>query len=164
MEKIIIKVFIISTIFLSFLGNLNAQSINNDKVSLTNFIKRMYTASPFEGVKVIDDYENQYLVSVISLEKAKYSNESIMYRVAQVKAQSQASTFLNGANISVDLTIITTEEKQTDSLSRKSTVSTIESIRENSIGFVKSMELLNSFEIQETKRMVFIYSKKLEKN
>jgi hypothetical protein len=141
-----------------------AQSYNSERTSLSSFIKRMYTASPFEGVKVIDDYENQYLVSVISLEKAKYSNESIMYRVAQVKAQSQASTFLNGANISVDLTIITTEEKQTDSLSRKSTVSTIESIRENSIGFVKSMELLNSFEIQETKRMVFIYSKKLEKN
>lgn len=141
-----------------------AQSYNSERTSLSSFIKRMYTSSPFEGVKVIDDYENQYLVSVISLEKSKYSNESIMYRVAQVKAQSQASTFLNGANISVDLTIITTEEKQTDSLSRKSTVSTIESIRENSIGFVKSMELLNIFEIQETKRMVFIYSKKLEKN
>ena len=76
------------------------QGFSDEKVSLTNFIKRMYTAKPFEGVKIVDDYDHQYLISVISLEKVKYTSESIMNRVAQVKAQSQASTFLNGATIS----------------------------------------------------------------
>jgi hypothetical protein len=86
-----------------------AQSFNDDKTSMANYLKRMYTAIPFEGVKIIDDYDHQYLVSVISLEKAKYTSESTMNRVAQVKAQSQASTFLNGATISMDM-IITTKE------------------------------------------------------
>lgn len=69
------------------------QGFSDEKVSLTNFIKRMHTAKPFEGVKIVDDYDHQYLISVISLEKVKYTSESIMNRVAQVKAQSQASTF-----------------------------------------------------------------------
>lgn len=54
----------------------------------------MYNAKPFEGVKVIDDYDHQYFISVISLETDKYSNPSIMNRVAQVKSQSQANVFL----------------------------------------------------------------------
>ena len=69
------------------------QGFSDEKVSLTNFIKRMYTAKAFEGVKIMDDYDHQYLVSVVSLDKTKYSNPSIMNRVAQVKSQSQANTF-----------------------------------------------------------------------
>ncbi len=42
------------------------QGINDEKVSLTNFVKRMYTAKPFEGVKIVDDYDHQYLISVIA--------------------------------------------------------------------------------------------------
>jgi hypothetical protein len=32
----------------------------------------MYNSAPFEGVKVIDDYDHQYFISVLSLEKGKY--------------------------------------------------------------------------------------------
>lgn len=133
-----------------------SQSINDEKTSLTNFIKRMYNASPFEGVKVIDDYDHQYFISVLSLEKAKYPSESTMFRVAQVKGQSQASTFLNGSTISSDLVIKTTEKENT------TTVETIESIKENAIGFVRSMELLTNFDNPDGKRMVFIFYKELK--
>jgi hypothetical protein len=85
-----------------------------------------------------------------------------MMRVAQVKAQSQANTFFNGSTISSDFIIKTTEEKQKDSANIKTTLETIETIRENSIGFVKAMELLTNFDIEEGKRMVFIYYKELE--
>ena len=78
------------------------QSINDDKTSVTNFIKRMYNSAPFEGVKVIDDYDHQYFISVLSLEKGKYPNEAMMNRVAQVKGQSQANIFFNGSTISSD--------------------------------------------------------------
>jgi hypothetical protein len=64
-----------------------SQSINDDKVSLSNFLKRMYISNPFEGVKILDDYDHQYLVSVVNLDKTKYTNQSVMNRVAQVKAQ-----------------------------------------------------------------------------
>ncbi|MCZ2249095.1 MAG: hypothetical protein LC111_10090 [Bacteroidia bacterium] len=128
---------------------------------MTNFIKRMYNSTPFEGVKVIEGYDEKYFISIISLEKAKYTSESTMMRVAQVKAQSQANTFFNGSTISSDFIIKTTEEKQKDSANTKTTLETIETIRENSIGFVKAMELLTNFDIEDGKRMVFIYYKEL---
>ena len=94
-KSIIILLFITYTSF--------SQSFNDDKTTLTNFVKRMYANKSFEGVKVIDDYDHQYFISVLSLEKAKYPTESMMFRVAQVKGQSQASTFFNGSTISSDL-------------------------------------------------------------
>ena len=138
-----------------------SQSINADKVSLTNFIKRMYNSAPFEGVKVIDDYDHQYFISVLSLEKGKYSNEAMMNRVAQVKGQSQANIFFNGSTISSDLVIKTTENKSTYKPAT-SAVETIESIKENAMGFVKSMELLTNFDNPDGKRMVFIFYKEMK--
>jgi hypothetical protein len=137
-----------------------SQSINDDKTSLTNFIKRMYNYAPFEGVKVIDDYDHQYFISVLSLEKGKYPNEAMMNRVAQVKGQSQANIFFNGSNISSDLVIKTTENKSIDKPS--TAVETIESIKENAMGFVKSMELLSNFDNPDGKRMVFIFYKEMK--
>ena len=146
------------TIFLLFIAiSSYSQSINDDKTSVTNFIKRMYNSAPFEGVKVIDDYDHQYFISVLSLEKGKYPNESMMNRVAQVKGQSQANIFFNGSTISSDLVIKTTENKSTDKPS--TAVETIESIKENAMGFVKSMELLANFDNPDAKRMVFIFYK-----
>ncbi|HAT80161.1 MAG TPA: hypothetical protein DCS17_01750 [Flavobacterium sp.] len=139
-----------------------SQSINDDKTSVTNFIKRMYNSAPFEGVKVIDDYDHQYFISVLSLEKGKYSNEAMMNRVAQVKGQSQANIFFNGSTISSDLVIKTTETKSNDN--PNATVEIIESIKENAMGFVKSMELLTNFDNTDGKRMVFIFYKEIIKN
>lgn len=120
------------------------QGYSNKKVSLTNFVKRMYIAKPFEGVKIVDDYDNQYLISVISLEKVKYTSESILNRIAQVKAQSQASTFLNGATISVDM-VITTKETKDSTNNVKTIVETVEQIKQNSVGFSQGLELLTNF-------------------
>lgn len=152
---------IITIIFLSIVTQSFSQSINDDKTSVTNFIKRMYAAKPFEGVKVIDDYDHQYFISVLSLEKSKYSNETMMNRVAQVKGQSQANIFFNGSTISSDLVIKTSETKSINK--PNTTVETIESIKVNAIGFVKSMELLTNFDTTDGKRMVFIYIKELNK-
>jgi hypothetical protein len=121
----------------------------------------MYNAASFEGVKVIDDYDHQYFISVLSLEKGKYPNEAIMNRVAQVKGQSQANIFFNGSTISSDLVIKTTENKTTDKPTT-SAVETIESIKENTMGFVKSMELLTNFDNADGKRMVFVYYKEMK--
>ena len=137
------------------------QSFNDDKVSLTNFVKRMYSSKPFEGVKIVDDYDHQYLISVISLEKAKYTSESTMNRVAQVKAQSQANTFLNGANISMDMVISTKETK--DSTNKTTTiVETVEQIKQNSMGFSQGLELLTNFDNSDALRMVFIYAREMK--
>ena len=147
-------------ITIAFTLSANAQSFNDDKTAFTNFLKRMYTATPFEGVKIVDDYDHQYLVSVISLDKAKYTNPSDMNRVAQVKAQSQANTFLNGATISLDMVIKTSEKTSKDSTS--TLVETVESIKQSSMGFTQGLELLTNFKNADSKRMVFIYYREIK--
>jgi 6-pyruvoyl-tetrahydropterin synthase len=152
-------VVLLNLLFLGF--NSYSQSFNDEKVSLTNFIKRMYSSKPFEGVKIVDDYDHQYLVSVISLEKAKYTSEATMNRVAQVKAQSQANTFLNGSTISMDMVISTKETK--DSTNKTTTiVETVEQIKQNSMGFSQGLELLTNFDNSAAQRMVFIYSREMK--
>jgi hypothetical protein len=137
----------------------NAQSFNEDKTAFTNFIKRMYIATPFEGVKIVDDYDHQYMISVISLDKAKYTDPSVMNRIAQVKAQSQANTFINGSNISMDMIIKTTEKVSKDSTS--TITESVESIKQNSAGFTQGLELLTNFDNADSKRMVFVFSRAL---
>jgi hypothetical protein len=141
--------------------NSKAQDFNDQKTSIANYLKRMYNNTPFEGVKVLESGEGNYFISVISLEKAKYTSQSIMMRVAQVKALAQANTFFNAPTISTDLVIKITEEKQKESVNTKTTLETIETIRESSIGFIKAMELLTNFDIEDKQRMLFIYYKEL---
>jgi hypothetical protein len=120
-------------------------------------------SSPFEGVKIVDDYNHQYLVSVISIEKAKYSSESVMNRVAQVKAQSQASTFINGANISMDMVITTKETKDSSNKSLSTITETVESIKQNAVGFSKGLEFLTNFDNADNLKKIFIFIRELKK-
>ena len=117
-----------------------AQSYNSDRVSFTNFLIRMYNNAPFEGVRAVDDYDNAYLISVLALDKEKYKTESVLNRVAAVKAMAQASRFFNGSNITQEM-IIRTSEKSDGT----SDTEIIENIRENSVGYVKALEQLTNF-------------------
>lgn len=135
----------------------NAQGFNNDKTELSMFVERMYRNAPFEGVKVMQDYDNEYILSLVVLPVANYSSESDMNRVAMVKAQRQVSTFFNGATITSDL-VITTSENPVDSTV---TTSLTEIIRERSIGYVRQLELLSTFPIEQGAKKVFVFYKNL---
>jgi len=128
-----------------------AQSYSEDKVALTNFLKRMYTSAPFDGVRVVDDYDNAYLMSVVALDKAKYKTESILNRVASVKAMAEASRFFNGSRITQDLVIHTTEKA-----SGETDTETIEKINESSVGYIKALEQLTNFQRKDGLQ-VFIF-------
>lgn len=154
------KLFIL-TFFLLNASIIYSQSLNGDKVALANFVKRMYNNSPFEASKVIEDVDAKYFITVLSLEKAKYTSQSTMNRVAQVKAQSQANTFFNGSTVVKDYIVTTNETKSSDG-KKSTTVEEIEKIKENSSGFVNSLELLNNFEIEDGKRMLFIFYKEIK--
>ena len=86
------------------------------------------------------------------------NNESVINRVASVKAMAQASRYLNGVNITQDMIIHTTEKSD-----GTSDTEIIESIRENSIGYVKAMELLTNF-VRSDGKQVFIFASKLNNN
>lgn len=150
-----IRIVLSSIFFIVALG-VHAQSYNSDKVSFTNFLVRMYNNAPFEGVRVVDDYDHAYLISVLALDKTKYKTESVINRVATVKAMAQASRYFNGSNITQDM-IIRTSEKSDGS----SDTEIIENIRENSVGYVKALEQLTNF-VREDGMQVFIFIKQLE--
>lgn len=137
-----------------------AQNFNREKQSWVNYIVRMYNNSPFEGVKVVDDNSSKNLIVVLSLDPAKYAgNESTMGRVAAVKAQSQASRFFSGSDVTTDI-IIKTSESETDT-----SVETIETIKEKSAGLVKSLELLTTFvPNDDSGRKVFLFSTPIDQS
>lgn len=134
-----------------FVVNGNAQSYNSDRVSFTNFLIRMYNDAPFEGVRAVNDYDNAFLISVVALDKDKYKTEAVLNRVASVKAMANASRYFNGSNITQDMIIHTTEKAD-----GTSDTEIIENIRENSIGYVKTLEQLTNFKRKDGLQ-VFIY-------
>lgn len=149
----------INILFFALLSTFSiyAQGYNMEKTALTNFLVRMYKNAPFEGVRVVQDYDNNYLLSVLILDPAKYNgNESVMNRVAGVKAMSQASRFFNGSVITDELVIRTTEDSQ-----GQSNIETLETINERSMGYVNALEQLTNFTDSNGQR-VFLYYKKIE--
>lgn len=127
-----------------------AQEYNQEKTALTRFLVRMYKSTPFEGVKIVDDYDHRYLLSVIALSMEKYTSESAANRVASVKAMSQASRYFNGSYTASDLIIRTSEkEGATDT-------EILETIKERSAGYVKALEYLTCFDSSGKKIYMFI--------
>lgn len=135
-----------------------AQSYNQEKTALANFLVRMYENAPFDGVKAVEDYENAYLMSVVKLDKTKYKSESALNRVALVRAMSQASRFFNGSQITDDIIIRTTENAD-----GTSDTEIIENIREHSAGYVKQLEHLTNFSASDGQQ-VFIFITSIEIN
>ena len=111
----------------------------------------MYNNAPFEGVRVVNDYDNSYLISVLALDKGIYKTEGVLNRVASVKAMAQASRFFNGSNITQDMIIRTSKKSESTS-----DMEIIENIRENSVGYVKALEQLTNF-VRKDGLLVFIF-------
>ena len=132
-----------------------SQSYNQEKVALTNFLVRMYKAEPFEGVKVVSDYENNYLLSVV-LVADNGQSETTKNRIAQVKSQRQTSQYLGGLISSQSETIIRTTEK----VKEEKTIEEItDIIKENSIGFTKAMEVLAVIDAGDNQKCYMFYRK-----
>jgi hypothetical protein len=114
---------------------------------LSDFVKVAYKKQPFNGAKIIAAPKCNYFISVIALDTQKYTSESMMDRVALIKAKQQANTLFNGSVISSDV-IIKTEEAS------GFTTST-EIIREQSMGFVEGLETLLKYTESENKVYIF---------
>lgn len=135
-----------------------AQGYDQERIQLANFIERMYNNSPFDGCRIVDDYDNSYLLSVVTLDKTRYKTPQIMNRVAEVKSQRNAGEFFNGSQSFTEMTIKTPKGEEHES----DMTEVYELIRVNSMGYVKQMQLLTSFEDNVGMR-VFVYYKKVDK-
>lgn len=118
---------------------------------LSVFMKETYEKQPFDGARIIAAPKNNYFVSVITLDKQKYASDSTMDRVALIKAKQQANALFNGSVISSDIII------KTDVASGN--ITSIEMIREQSMGFVEGLETLKKFPSNE--KVVYIFHREL---
>lgn len=135
--------------------NSYSQSYNQEKVALTNFLVRMYKAEPFDGVKVVSDYDNNYLLSVVLVANNGQS-EIARNRIAQVKSQRQVSQYLGGLVQVSSETIIRTTEKVRE---QKTVEEITDIIKENSIGFTKAMEVLTVIDTPNKQKCYMFYRK-----
>lgn len=145
--------FVVTAILCPIMGI--AQSYNLDRVSLTNYLIRMYDSSPFEGVRIVQDYDNTYLLSVVNLMTSLYESESNRSRVASVKAMSQAGKYFDGSTIQSETIIYTS-----DNINKTKDVKIIEKISENSIAHIQQLELLTS--IIRNDRSIYFFIKQIE--
>ena len=131
-----------------------AQGFDQERTALRNFLVRMYKANPFEGVKIVSDYDNNYVLSVVLVRNG--TSESAMNRIAQVKSQRQVSQYLNGFVTTESETIIRTTEKVKEN---KTIEEITDIIREHSIGFTKAMEVLTVIEAKDNQKCYMFYRK-----
>lgn len=149
------KALLLITLCTALAINVCAQSYDQERVALRNFLVRMYKAEPFEGVKVVSDYENNYLLSVV-LVTDNGQSESARNRIAQVKSQRQTSQYLGGLITSQSETIIRT----TENVKEQKTIEEItDIIKENSIGFTKAMEVLTVIDAPNNQKCYMFYRK-----
>ena len=59
----------------------NAQGYDQERVQLAKFIERMYNNAPFDGCRIVDDYDNSYLLSVVALEDGAVAPSSVFITV-----------------------------------------------------------------------------------
>lgn len=132
-----------------------SQSYDQERTALKNFLVRMYKAEPFEGVKVVSDYDNNYLLSVVLVANNGQS-ETARNRIAQVKSQRQVSQYLGGlVQVSSETIIRTTEKVKEDKTIEEIT----DIIKENSIGFTKAMEVLTVIDAANNQKCYMFYRK-----
>ena len=129
-----------------------AQSYNSDLIDLGQFVQRMYMNEPFEGARIVENVDKCYLISVVAEKSGK--NDYATNRKAEVKGLSYANTFLNGAQVSQNTVVHTTE--RSNGYSAEEIEDFIES---RSLGYVQTMQVLSTFTYDGKK--VFVYCKQL---
>ncbi|WP_337788425.1 hypothetical protein [Phocaeicola plebeius] len=159
LNNILYKVIILVIYFVFSQNMCFSQSYNQEQTALKNFLVRMYKSAPFEGVKVVSDYENNYLLSVVTLKKSANTPESTTNRIAQVKSSRQVSQYINGITFIDSQTIIYTNPKQKE---ENPIEEMTDMIKENSIGFTKAMEVLTV--ISDEQKLCYMFIKKIDKN
>ena len=150
MRKLLISSILLIITLISY-----AQNYNSDRVTFTNFLVRMYNNAPFEGVRMVKDYENTYLISVVLLNPTDYDSESTLNEVATVVSMAQISDF-NSAKITSDIIIHNDKTEDGKATTKKTTT-----IKKRSANFVNSLEQLTNF-TREDGMQVFIFIKPME--
>jgi hypothetical protein len=80
------KIVVVISLFISVV-NMNAQSFDDEKKSLINYVKRVYNASPFEGPKSIESENGTCFVVTVSY--MGLSADSLALKTESARKQAQ---------------------------------------------------------------------------
>jgi hypothetical protein len=80
------KIVVVISLFISVV-NMNAQSFDDEKKSLINYVKRVYNASPFEGPKSIESENGTRFVVTVSY--MGLSADSLALKTETARKQAQ---------------------------------------------------------------------------
>ncbi len=152
MKKIVLVFF-----FVAVSLNLYSQEFYPKKEALVDFVKRTYNRKPFEGIRIIQDGDTNYLISVVV--KQLGEDEYLIKRAASLEATFKSSRFMKEAAITSETIINTTEDSIKDSVKTKM----IEVVKKAPEGWAVWMDLLTNFDVLEGKQRVFVYIKEFSK-
>jgi hypothetical protein len=124
--------------------------------TLGNFLLGILKKKPFDGARIVSAPNNKYIVSVITLDNAKYSSPEMRDKAGHMKAKQFVNILVNGSTISSE-TIIRTDE--TD---KATEITNTEIVKEQAMGFINGLELLTTKEITPNKT-TYLYFSKLNK-
>lgn len=159
---ILLCVFSISAIAQTENGvnsNFKAKKIKKNNEQLAKYITQLYNSNPFEGVKIVEEKDVSYLLSLSVQVVSGHKTSSTMNRVAHIKASRNAMVFLNGSNIISETIIKTGETVTNNSVSYYETY--IDEIKENAAGFLDGMQVLTTFTSNNGKEYIYIIYKEL---
>jgi len=89
-QEIKIMKYIFILVSFCFIYSAKSQSLSSEQTAAVNFIKRVYNASPFEGVKKIEGDEGIYHAVAVSMMNIPKDSVLAYVTKAQVKAQDLA--------------------------------------------------------------------------
>jgi hypothetical protein len=120
---------------------------------LGDFLLGILKKKPFDGARIVSAPNNKYIVSVITLDNAKYSSPEMRDKAGHMKAKQFVNILVNGSTISSE-TIIRTDE--TD---KATEITNTEIVKEQAMGFINGLELLTTKEIIPNKTTYLYFSK-----
>ncbi len=149
MKKIVFALFLVA---LSL--NLYSQEFSPKEMAVGDFIKRTYDQKPFEGVRIIQNADTNYLISVVVYQIDAFENEHILNRTATLQARSNAHLFVKDGAITSETIINTSEKAVSDGIKAK--VELVDVVKKTGEGWALWMDLLISFDVSDGKERVFV--------
>jgi hypothetical protein len=121
--------------------------------TLEEFITEIIKKKSIDGARIISAPANKYIVSIITLENAKYTAPEMRDKAAFMKAKQLVNTMVNGSTITSDQII------RTDESDKRTEITSTEIVKEHAMGFIQGLELLFGKEITQNKTTYLYYSK-----
>jgi hypothetical protein len=122
-------------------------------ITLEEFIAEFIKKKSIDGARIISAPANKYVVSIITLENAKYTTPEMRDKAAFMKAKQFVNILVNGSSITSNQIV------RTDENDSRTEITNTEIVKEHAMGFIQGLALLFAKDITIGKTTYVYYSK-----